>query len=511
MTIEAKSFYAVPSDVADSLYVTQEVSAVTGVPVDQMRNAYSAAVERNANFVYLARQVEPDVAEQLIALKLPGVYAIDEPKRIYPQGEIPAQVVGLSDIDGNGIEGLESEYDSVLKGTPGSLVFERASGSGGTRIPQAHHQVVPAVPGDDLYTTLDSALTYVASQACADAVQRTHAKSCWVVALQPETGEVLALAGAPAFDPALRVTIDGGPFTNAVIRDQYEPGSTQKLITISAALDTGSVGINTVIPQVGDHIEINEGACRSADDEIRGCYADAEKHQATDMMVKDIFAQSSNVGTIKIASRLPQGVLERYMERFGFGSPTGVDFTGEAHGQIKVDPGCSTCLASQAIGYGVAVTPLQLAAAYGAVANDGVWVQPHLVGAQVDGNGAHRSVQADAHRVVSDNTASAMRELLGMVVTDGTGTEARVEGYRVGGKTGTASKLGADGKYGDDNIASFVGMAPLNDPKVVVAVVVDSPAYEFRFGGLAAAPVFSEVMKAALQRLGVPPDGVVTQ
>jgi cell division protein FtsI/penicillin-binding protein 2 len=193
------------------------------------------------------------------------------------------------------------------------------------------------------------------------------------------------------------------------------------------------------------------------------------------------------------------------MRRFGYGEPTGVDYNGEATGQISVDPSCSTCLASASIGYSVAVTPLQLAAAYGAVANDGVWVEPHLVSRV-----GHDAITVDSRRVVSQDTAWGLRQLLRRVVEEGTGTAASIAGYTVGGKTGTASKLTSDGTYSeDDNIASFVGMAPIDDPQVVVAVVVDSPAYEYRFGGLAAAPVFSEVMETALQRLGVTPDAVV--
>jgi cell division protein FtsI/penicillin-binding protein 2 len=226
------------------------------------------------------------------------------------------------------------------------------------------------------------------------------------------------------------------------------------------------------------------------------------------MTVKEIFTISSNVGTIKVASRLEEGALEEYMDRFGFGQATGIDFNGEAAGLITIPAGCSTCLPSAAIGYSVAVTPLQLAAAYAAVANDGVWIQPHLVSAQADVNGNTLGFEPESRRVVSENTAHAMRQLLGMVVEEGTGTAAQIEGYRVGGKTGTASKLTEDGYSDDENIASFVGMAPVDDPQVVVAVVVDNPAFEFRFGGLAAAPVFSEVMQAALQRLEVAPDAV---
>lgn len=500
LTIEGVTLYAVPEQLNDPILVAQRIAQHTGVDVDGLRTRLSDALAEDIGFVYLARQLEPDVAAQLMAYDMAGVYQVSEPKRMYPTGVVASQVIGVSNIDGQGIEGLELVYDQVLTGVPGRIRYERAEN--GTNIPQRPMERVPAVPGDDLTTTLDTSLQFAAGEACAEAVERTSAASCWVVVIQPETGEILAMAGAPSFDPDLRAALDGGPFSNSVVRDQYEPGSTQKLITLAAALETDTVETNTVIPQVADRIEINEGACVSQTDDIRGCYADVEEHETRDMTVQEIFTISSNVGTIKIASRLPDGALDLFMRRFGFGQRTGVDFNGEAVGQISVDETCSTCLASASIGYSVAVTPLQLAAAYGAVANDGVWVEPHLV-AEVNG----RPTDVEARRVVSENTAWAMRQLLGMVVSEGTGTEAQITGYQVGGKTGTSSKLAADGTYSDDeNIASFVGMAPIDDPKVVVAVVVDNPAFEYRFGGLAAAPVFSEVMSAALQRMGVAPD-----
>ena len=504
LTIEGTTIYGVPEEMEDISLVAQQVATATGRPVEALREVVAGALTDEVSFVYLARQLEPDVAQRVIDMELPGVYSVPEAKRVYPAGEVSAQVVGLVTIDGIGLEGLEVQYEELLRGTPGKVRYEKALGP--VNIPQGVHELIPAVPGENLQTTIDLPLQYAAGEACADAVDRTGAESCWVVAMHPETGEILAMTGVPQFDPVARVATDGTGFANSVVRDQYEPGSTQKLITIAAALETGTVGVDTVIPSVGDTIEIHEGACRSPDDDIPGCYADSTEHETRDMTVKEVFTMSSNVGTIKIASRLDDGALDDYMRRFGLGTPTGVDFTGEASGQITIDPGCSTCLPSAAIGYSVAATPLQLAAAYGAVANDGVWMQPHLVSGQVDVDGELTDTEPEARQVVSKNTAWAMRQLLGMVVSEGTGTAAQIPGYTVGGKTGTASKLTENGYSQDENITSFVGMAPIDDPQVVVAVIVDNPAYEYRFGGLAAAPVFAEVTEAALQRLEVAPD-----
>lgn len=501
MTVEAKSIYAVPDQIADPLLTAQQVAVLTGGDTATLLDA----LQSGKDFVYLARQVELDVAQQVEDLQLPGVFSHDESKRVYPAGVVAAQVVGIADIDGNGVEGLEYEYDSSLRGTPGELVLEQDRA--GRVIPLAPRSIVPAVPGEDLLTSIDLPLQYAAESTCEATVERTGARQCWIVVLHAETGEVLALAGSPTYDPEARRAADGGPFTNFAVRGMYEPGSTQKLITVSAALDTGVLDLDTVIPDVADTYEVTPGACRSDNDDIYGCYRDFSRHETRSMTVREVFTVSSNVGTIKIEERMPRETLVEYMRRFGQGSPTGIDFSGEASGAITIDPGCSSCWASAAIGYSVAVTPLQMAAAYAAVANDGVWVRPHLVTGMVDVDGRLTEVEPETRSVVSEGTAWVMRELLANVVAAGTGKAAKVPGYRVGGKTGTADKYGPEG-YTDETIASFVGMAPIDDPKLVVAVVVDSPLPEYSTGGSAAAPAFASVMEAALHRLGVTPDGI---
>jgi cell division protein FtsI/penicillin-binding protein 2 len=486
MTIEADSIWVVPALVADPVFTAQSVAAITGRDWEVGYEAILRGIENETRFVYLARQVEPVAAQAVMDLGLPGVATIPEAKRVYPSGPVSAHVVGMVDIDGNGIEGLEIAYDEALTGTPGQMVFEEDPA--GNIIPQATREVVPAVPGRDLLTTLDLSLQFTAFEACAETVERTGAKGCWIVALHAETGEVLAMVGHPPFDPETRSGPDGAPFTNFAVRGMYEPGSTQKLVTFAAAFDTGAITPSLVIGAVADRYETTPGACERADDDIHGCFSDFTNHAAEDMTVAEIFTESSNVA------------------RFGYGAATGLDYTGEAKGLVNNDPGCTSCLASTAIGYNVAVTPLQIAAAYAAIANDGVWVEPRLVSSTVDVNGRVVTREAITRRVVTENSAWVMRQLLANVVENGTGQAASVPGYRVGGKTGTANKLGPNGDYIDDTVASFVGMAPIDDPKVVVAVIVDNPAWEYRTGGSAAAPAFAEVMEAALHALGVVPD-----
>lgn len=511
VTIEARAIFAVPAELEDPIYATQVVSSITGQSAEKARQN----IAQSQTFAYLARQVDPSVAEQVAAAGLRGVYIVPEPKRAYPAGAIASPVVGLITTDENdritGLEGLEIVYQDILQGTPGRITYERAN-SGAKVIPQAGIlEEVPAVRGSDLVSTLDSSLQYIGYDVCRRTMEQTGAKGCSIVVLEVETGEVLAVVQAPSFDPVTRQVVDPvaddqNRYDNYAIRATYEPGSVQKLITIASALETGTVSYDTVIPGVADTLETTSGACRSNDDDIFGCFRDSSPHATEDMTVQEIFTRSSNVGTIRIQQLVGAEKLGRYLDLFGLGRPTGIDYNGEAAGSFVLDPSCSSCQASAAIGYGVAVTPIQMAAAYAAIANDGVWLQPHLVKATVDQNGEWAYISGESHRVVSENTAWVIRQILADVVTDGTGTAAQIDGYRVGGKTGTALKLGEDGKYTDQTRASFVGMAPIDDPKLVVAVLIDEPSYEYRYGGAAAAPAFAEVMEAALNQLGVIPD-----
>jgi len=512
LTVEALSLYAVPDQVEEPLWVAQQVGALLDVDPEVLLDRLSSGQD----FVYLDRQVEPVLAEEILNMKFPGVYSLPEATRVYPAGPVASHVTGFVDIDGNGQEGLEYAYDEVLRGTPGHALFERDRK--GRPIPQGMSDIVPAVPGADLNTTIDLPLQYQAQEACIAAVERTGATSCWVVVLDVETGGVLAMTGAPVFDPETRLTLDPeceeakdqavcAAFKNFAVRGIYEPGSTEKLITFAAALEENEVGVGTLIRDVADELEILEGACDKGQANLWGCYRDFTSHPTEDLTVAEIFTRSSNVGSIMIAKRLGEDRLVSYIEKFGLGSLTGIDYSAEAPGILRFEAGCGTCWASAAIGYSVAVTPLQMAAAYAAIANDGVWTQPHIVSSSVDGDGGAEAAAVETRRVVSEGTALLMRELLASVVDQGTGTNAQVDGYRIGGKTGTANKLDENGRYTSETRASFVGLAPIDDPKVVVAVLIDSPRRRYRTGGSSAAPVFAQVMEQALHRLGVSPDG----
>lgn len=486
-TIDGVTVIANPTEVTDLEVTASLVSALLDLDIDDTKERLT----RDGQFVYLRRQLEPSQVDDLVELDLPGIYFLEEAKRVYPAGTLAAQVVGFVNIDGEGQEGLEYFYQEQLAGIDGFQRFERDPA--GRLIPQGVLEVEPAEPGSDLVTTIDASIQFIAEQACADAMDRTDAKACTTVVMDPTNGEVLAMAVLPSFDPGDVGSADPEAFHNRAVRYTYEPGSTQKLVTVAAALEERAVDWHTEF-SVPYEIDVADWTFSDFGD----------SRPTVTMTVKDIVTKSSNVGTILIQQALGDRAHREYLEAFGFGAPTGIDFSAEAAGLVSVDPSCGSCTASAAIGYSVTATPLQMAAAYATIANNGVWVQPHLIADTVDGDGQERPFVPDTRRVVSEDTARTMRFLLETVIDEGTGRNAAVAGYRVGGKTGT-SLIAVDGAYTENHMASFIGMAPISDPRLVVAVVVDSPINGYT-GGLAAAPAFAEVMEKSLHHLGVEPD-----
>lgn len=444
------------------------------------------------SFVFVERQLEEVETEVVRALELPGVFFDSEPKRVYPNGVIAAQIVGFVGVDGEGIEGLEYTYDEALSGEPGYRIDERSSD--GLPIPEGLVETVEAIPGADLYTTIDMSIQFIAEQVCVDTVERTDALGCSVVVLDPETGEVLAMAVQPSFDPEDFADYDSSAWSNSTVRSLYEPGSTQKLVTVAAAIEENAVSFDTemVVPY---SIEV-------VDREIKDF---GNPRDPLLLTVGDIVTRSSNVGTIMIQQELGDGLLREYLHAFGYGQSTGVDFAGEATGVANVDPDCGSCTASAAIGYSVSVTPLHMAAVYATIANDGEWIQPHLVRRVDTGESETSTFEPERRRVVSEKTAFIMRSMLQNVVDEGTGAAAAIDEYTVGGKTGTTLKYLPGGGYSEDHIASFIGMAPMDDPQLVIAVIVDRPINGYT-GGQAAAPAFREIMEKALHHMGIEPD-----
>lgn len=453
-------------------------------------------LEQDRHFVYLARQVDHALGEQIRALELPGIGVLTEPQRVYPAGALAGQVVGFTDIDAEGLQGLEARYEHVLAGQPGTLLLERAPG--GLDIASGIRELEPPVVGTDVVLTLDRDIQHVAELAAAGATERFDAAGASIVVAEVGTGDVLAMASAPSFDPNDRGDEDPSDRRNRAVTDAFEPGSTQKALTIAAALEEGLITPTTTM-EVDAAIRVGGST-----------FTDAFRHPTELWSVNQIMERSSNVGTIQIAQLLGDEQLDSYLRRFGYGRPTELGFPGESGGLLLPHTEWwATSLPTIAIGHGVAVSLLQLADSYATLANDGVAVAPRLVLGSVGDDGRLAPVPAPGtERIVSADTAGSVRAMLEDAVhgEHGTGGLAQVDGFRVAGKTGTARKPLEDGRgYSDEYIATFVGMAPAHDPKVVVAVMIDEP--QPIYGGLTAAPVFAEVMEAALLALRVPPDG----
>jgi cell division protein FtsI (penicillin-binding protein 3) len=491
VTIDSVSVYANPREMADPTAVAMQLAPL----VDRRVTELIVDLTSDALFVYLARQLSPEEAEPIREADLPGVYFLTEPKRVYPAGGLAVHVIGIVRSDDNeGLEGLELQYERALAGTPGELLVERDPE--GLVIPQGEYRVVPAEQGSDLVTTIKVEIQYAAEQALIRGMARTGAKSGSIVVIDPTTGEILAMVNLPAYDPNERAAVPRGAIRNRAVTDVFEPGSTQKAVTVSGALEFGLVTPATSF-DIPDEIEIQDTV-----------FEDFTVHPDR-LTVTQIVTHSSNLGTILLGDLMGAPRLHDALSAFGEGAQTGIDFPGEAAGVLRpAEEWClTTCLAGTSIGYHVSVTPLQMAMVYAAIANDGVWVQPHLVKEIVDGSGSRQVIVPEERQVISARTARQVRAMLEAVVESGTGSLAAVAGYRVGGKTGTTEKYLSDTQsYSEEDVvASFIGMAPVDTPRVVIAVVLDGPVDDAS-GGRGAAPIFAEVMLAALHQLGIPPD-----
>jgi cell division protein FtsI (penicillin-binding protein 3) len=493
MSVPAQGVFADPGLVQDASSEATTVAAALHLPRDQV---YAELTERvrdghQNRFAWIEHGVRLDVAHRLQEQHLPGIGFIPESRRDYPAGSLASQVLGFVNTDGAGIAGLESQYQTQLAGRSGTEIVQQDRG--GTMIPQAGVGGTPAVAGSDVVLTIDRAIQYRAQQALAAAVKANKGSGGSIVALDPRTGQVLAMASYPWFNPNDRGAYPASTYPNRSVTDTYEPGSVNKVITASAALQDGLIDLHRrlTVPdayQVADYL-----------------FHDAEVHPTELMTLADILAYSSNIGTIRIAEILGKDRLAAYLYRFGLGAVTGVGFPQEAAGILPpVDQWSGTSIGSIPIGQGIAVTPLQMACVYATIANGGVWVQPSLVRGFVGPNGTYQAAPAPLTReVISPTVASEVTQMLAYAVDVGTGTEAQIPGFWVAGKTGTARIPLPQGGYSTGTYhASFIGFAPASRPAVVVAAVINDTA---NFGGAAAAPLFQEVARFALARLRVPP------
>ena len=481
------SIWADPRHIKDPNAYAAKLAPIVGVDAATLATTLG---QKDHAFVYVARKVESSVVKAVRALDLPAIGFVPETKRYYPSGSLAAPVLGFVGIDNQGLSGLEAGAQTALGGRPGRMEVEQDPK--GRELPDGQRQVRPAVRGSDLVLTIDQPMQYEVERALTEAVDAEAAKGGTAVIADVRTGDILAMAtvdGSTDAAPAHPATASD---PNRPLTDVFEPGSTNKVVTIAAALEAGLVNPNTVL-QVPSRIVVDGQK-----------YDDVDSHP-TSMTVADIVRESSNVGTIEIAKMVGKQRFDSALRSFGFGSPTGLGFPGEASGiLLPLDQYNATSMASMPIGSGIAVTAMQMLDVYLTIANDGVARAPRLVAATIDADGNRREMPLGAtHRVVSAKTAAAMRPMLEAVVQSGTGTKAQIPGYQAAGKTGTARKppyLKPPYKY----VTSFAGFAPAGDPRLAAIVVLDEPQKGSISGGQLAAPVFSKIMQYALAVERVP-------
>ncbi|NOQ90408.1 MAG: penicillin-binding protein 2, partial [Gammaproteobacteria bacterium] len=449
-------------------------------------------IKRNSGreFLYLKRHASPELADRVMALKVPGVALLNEYRRYYPSGEVAAHVIGFSDIDDNGQEGIELAFDDWLKGRPGKKRVIR------DRLGRAFddvERIQSAEPGKSLKLSIDKRLQYLTYRTLKAAVLKHNAVAGSAVVLDVNTGEVLAMVNQPSFNVNDRKQMKPQATRNRAVTDVFEPGSTMKPITIAAALESGRW-------KPFYKVETAPGYMRIKGNTIR------DHKNYGDLDVGGVLEKSSNVGISKIALAMDAEQQWSMYQQLGFGVVTGSGFPGEASGTLSLNALNNDFeRASMAFGYGISVTPLQLAHAYSAIAADGI-LRP--VNFLIDED-RDPSKAVEGQRVMSANTAQAVRKMMQRVVSDkGTGKRASVANYSVAGKTGTVHKFIAGGYAEDRYLSIFAGMAPADKPELVMVVMIDEPRNGEHFGGLVAAPVFSQVMSGAMRLLNIAPDRI---
>ncbi len=488
MSVPVESAFAVPSEIADPDMVARLVGKVLGEPADDI----ATRIASSHSFAWIARKLPPEKAERIAAMNLRGIYFQREGGRFYPKRDLAAHVLGYVDIDEKGLGGIEYSLDDMIRSKPGKMLIladaHRRWYDSSDKAPDA---------GTSVILTLDEKIQYIAEKELAQAIHDTQAKAGTVIVENPESGELLAVANWPTFNP--NAAKDSPPDTriDRAASSLYEPGSVFKIVTLSAAIDQGITNPDEVV-------DCQNGAIYIAGHRIRD-------HKAYgNLTVAQILANSSDVGAIKIGLRLGAPKFYEYITAFGFGQPTGVDLPGESRGKLRrLENWTPVSVGSISMGQEVGVTPLQMTEAVSAIANGGLIVRPHVIREFRRGNQITEpqgSLQPP-RRVIRETTAASMRRMMEGVVLQGTGKKAKLEGYTTAGKTGTAQKYDPNtGRYSThDLIASFVGFAPINSPAITVYVQLDSPAGAHE-GGQVAAPVFQHVAQQVLAYLDVPRD-----
>ena len=486
MSVPVDSAFAVPSEIADPDMVARLIAKVLDVPSDDI----ATRIASSHTFAWIARKLPPEKVNRIAAMNLRGIYFQREGGRFYPKRELAAHVLGYVDIDEKGLGGIEYSLDDTIRSKPGKMLI----------LADAHRRWYDSTDkapdtGTSVVLTLDEKIQYIAEKELAQAIQDTHAKSGTVIVENPNSGELLAVANWPTYNPNAAKESPPDSRVDRATSSLYEPGSVFKIVTLSAAIDQGVTNPEEVV-------DCQNGAIYIAGHRIRD-------HKPFGLLtVAQILQHSSDVGAIKVGLRLGAPKFYDYIRAFGFGQPTGVDLPGESRGKLRrIENWTPVSVGSISMGQEIGVTPLQMITAVSAMANGGLIVRPHIVREQRHGNQLTESQEPQPRRVIKETTAASMRRMLEGVVLGGTGKLAKLEGFTSAGKTGTAQKYDPEtGRYSShDLIASFVGFAPINTPAVTILVQLDSPAGRHE-GGQVAAPVFQRVAQQVLAYLEVPRD-----
>ena len=496
-SVDAVSICAMPKEIEDPALVIKAVCEALGNCTVKERKTFAQRLsQKNRDFAYLRRQVSLDEAARVTArveaLKLPGIYTEPEPRRYYPNRELAAHVLGYLGTDhNNGLAGIEQSYNSKISGKPGTLMVEldRDRVVFNSRVDKA------PVPGDSIELTIDTQLQHIVERELERGVAEHRAEGGTAIVMDPRTGEILAMANSPMVNPNTYLDFPREMWMNRAVQGIYEPGSTFKIVTASAAMEEH-------VFSPADLVDASAGVWRSGSRRV----TEAKNHNYGVLSFTDVLVKSSNVGAIKIGLSVGAERMGRYVRRFGFGERLSGDLPGETRGKLSNSSGWSqSTLASVSMGYEIGVTPLQMAAAVSAVANGGLLIQPRIVRALRHGATRSEVAPVSLRRAISRETAAELTAIMEQVVDHGTATTAQVPGYTVAGKTGTASKL-VNGRYSQTEYhASFVGFVPSRQPAFTILVVVDAPHGGQHYGGQVAAPIFQRIADAALRHAGVAP------
>ncbi len=493
VSVEAKSLYGIPSRVDRPRAVAARLAPLIGSRV----SAVTAKLSTDKSFVWLARKTSPDVPAKVeSAGGFDGMIGwLEDSRRYYPKRTLAAHVIGFTGTDGEGLEGLEAMYEAEMGGSPGKAV-SRKDGAG-RDVFSLDEGFVPPSAGRDLTLTLDERIQYIAEKELDRVVALYRPVSASAIVMDPKTGEILAMANRPGFNPNSWQRYSPRSWRNKAVTDIYEPGSTFKVVVAAAALEEKII-------KSGDAVYCGEGKIEVGGRVIH----DAHKEEGS-LSFAEVIQKSNNTGTVKVALKLGPERLYKYASAFGFGRKTGVDLPGEVSGTLReLDDWSGVSVASVAIGQEVGVTPLQMLMAINTIANGGVWTSPYVVSAVTDKDGTTRRVRKSPaqRRVISESAAARLTEILCTVVEEGgTAVEANVRGYQVAGKTGTAQKFDPEiGRYSREKYtSSFVGFVPADDPRISVIVVVNEPKGEI-YGGKVAAPAFRSIVEQTMTYLKVP-------